>query len=98
MTDQMNNKPAPQGQSVPREAIADAAAAGIELLEGEIPMSRSMRRRIGLLEMVLQQIATGQAVLAAPTSEGLQSSREGQDDAPPEGDTPPRKRTASKRK
>ena len=56
------------------EQVADAAAAGLELFDKEIPMSRTMRRRISLLELVLNQIASGNAVVVNPPREPVQSS------------------------
>lgn len=53
---------------VPPEAIQDAALAGLELLEQAIPMTRTMRRRIAVLEPLLQQLATGDRVLAVPAT------------------------------
>ena len=41
------------------DQIAACALAGLELLEKELPMSRTLRRQIGLLELVLQSLATG---------------------------------------
>ena len=49
------------------EAVRDAALAGLELLEQAIPMTRTMRLRIQVLEGLLQQLATGETILAPAT-------------------------------
>ena len=87
-----------QGSRVSPEMIADAAAAGLELLDGEIAMSRAMRRRIGLLEMLLSQLAQGAATLVNTQQPPVQSPEEGTNDGEAEDEAPPKKRAARRAK
>lgn len=71
--------PLQQSPTISPDQIADAAAAGVEMLQLDTTLvPGNLRKRIGLLELILQQVARGHATLANPDQKPVESKPEAQ--------------------
>lgn len=64
----------PQQQGISQQQVAEAAAAGLRLFDLDTTLvPGNLRKRIGVLELILQELATGRAVVGQPEQPKVQS-------------------------